>query len=390
MPRIIHWYIFKETAVPFVLGMAVFTFVLLMGRLLKLAEMVFAKGVPLFDVLRLVFYMLPSFFLVAIPMAFLLAILLAFGRLSADSEITAMKASGLGIGSLMPPVLAFAALAYLATTFVTVYALPKGNLSFKKFLYDVIETRAATSIKEKVFNDDFPGLVVYVDDYDLTTHKISGILIQDERDPDDPSTIFASSGMLVSSPEDKTVRLHLENGSIHRGVESGGYRLIEFRNYDLNVILQQRDLKEKLNEQDMTIGELMEHHRNPQGEAKFNRDVTIELHRRFSMPFACFVFAIIGVPLGIQNLRSGRAGGFSAGIVLLLLYYMLMSAGKTFAEKELVPVAVAVWMPNVFFVAFGALLLNKAAQERDLPLVGAIRITIARIKASLSRLRGTP
>ncbi|EHP88425.1 permease YjgP/YjgQ family protein [Geobacter metallireducens RCH3] len=95
MTSILFRYIFKETAVPFVLGMAVFTFVLLMGRLLKLAEMVFAKGVPFLDVCRLILYMLPSFLLVAIPMAFLLAVLLSFGRLSADSEVTAMKAGGL-------------------------------------------------------------------------------------------------------------------------------------------------------------------------------------------------------------------------------------------------------------------------------------------------------
>lgn len=369
MTRILFRYIFKETVVPFVLGMAVFTFVLLMGRLLKLAEMVFAKGVPFLDVCRLVLYMLPSFFVISIPMAFLLAVLLAFGRLSADSEITAIKASGVSLGSLLAPVLTFAFLAYLATTFVTVSALPWGNTSFKHFLYEVVESRAATTITEKVFNDDFPGLVVYVDGYDQASHEISGVLIHDERNPEEPMTIFASRGIIVATPEEKTVRLHLQNGSIHRGIGASGYRLVEFNSYDLHVNLRQNEKKDQIDESDMTLPQLIANRKNQQNDAKFRRDVSIELHKRFALPFACFVFAVIGVPLGIQNQRSGRAGGFSSGIILLILYYMVMSAGKTIAEKEILPLSVAVWLPNILFLAFGVYLLRLAATERKFPLI---------------------
>ena len=155
------------------------------------------------DILRMILYLLPFFSMVTIPMAFLLALLLAFGRLSADSEITAMKASGMGLYSLLPPVLTCALIAYIATTFVTVYALPWGNSSFKKLLLDVIETRATLNLKERIFNDDFPGLVLYVDRYSSTENTMSGILIQDERDPKEPSTIFAERGMIERVPDTK-------------------------------------------------------------------------------------------------------------------------------------------------------------------------------------------
>lgn len=388
MTRILFRYIFRETAVPFLLGMAVFTFVLLMGRLLKLAEMVFAKGVPFVDVGRLILYMLPSFLLVSIPMAFLLAVLLAFGRLSADSEITAMKAGGVGVASFLPPVLTFATLAYIATTFVTVYALPWGNTSFKRFLYEVIEARAATSISEKIFNDDFPGLVIYVDDYDRASHEISGILIQDERNADEPSTIFAATGRLAANPEAKTARLHLENGSIHRGVGREGYRLVEFTSYDLHVNLQQQAKKEKLDELDMTLDELLAQLRIPQKNLKFLRDVQIELHKRFALPFACFVFAVIGIPLGIQNQRSGRAGGFSAGIFLLMAYYILLSVGKTVSQKGLVPASVGMWMPNIMFIAFGIYLFRMAAAEQQIPLIERARNLLRRAEERLRSRRG--
>ncbi|WP_306534858.1 LPS export ABC transporter permease LptF [Geobacter sp.] len=387
MTSILFRYIFKETAVPFLLGMAVFTFVLLMGRLLKLAEMVFAKGVPFLDVCRLILYMLPSFFLVSIPMAFLLAVLLAFGRLSSDSEITAIKASGISLGSLLAPVLTFGVLAYLATTFITVYALPWGNTSFKHFLYAVIETRAATTIKEKVFNDEFPGLVVYVDGYDDASHEISGILIHDERNPEEPVTIFASTGIIAASPEENNIRLHLKNGSIHRGIGASGYRLVEFNSYDLHINLRQSTKKDQLDEEDLTLRQLMVNRSNKQIDDRFRRDVSIELHKRFSLPFACIVFAVIGVPLGIQNQRSGRAGGFSAGIVILMLYYMLMSAGKTIAEKDILPPSLAVWLPNALFIAFGLYLLRLAAADRQIPLVDMGRALIGRARDWLRRWR---
>lgn len=387
MTSILFRYIFKETAVPFLLGMAVFTFVLLMGRLLKLAEMVFAKGVPFLDVCRLILYMLPSFFLVSIPMAFLLAVLLAFGRLSADSEITAIKAGGIGLGALLAPVFSFAVLTYLATTFITVYALPWGNTSFKQFLYDVIESRAATTITEKVFNDDFPGLVVYVDNYNQTTHKISGILIHDERNPEEPMTIFASTGIIAASPQEKNLRLHLENGSIHRDIGATGYRLVEFSSYDLHVNLRQNAKKDELDEKDLSLNQLISNRNNRQMSIKSRMDVSTELHKRFALPFACIVFAMVGVPLGIQNQRSGRAGGFSAGIAILLLYYMVMSAGKTIAEKEILPPAIAVWLPNVLFIAFGIYLLRLAATERQVPLADMGRMFIGQVKEWFRRRR---
>src|SRR6266498_3611199 len=123
MKKIIHFYLFREIAAPFLLGFAVFTFVLLMGKLLKLAELVITKGVPFSDMLRLVTYMLPSFCVITIPMSFLLAVLLAFGRLSADCEITAMKASRIGIYGLLPPVLVFAFLTFIISLYITIYAL---------------------------------------------------------------------------------------------------------------------------------------------------------------------------------------------------------------------------------------------------------------------------
>ncbi len=387
MKKTLFFYLFREITIPFLLGMAAVTSVLLMGRLLKLADLVVAKGVPLDDVLRMVFYLIPSFCLVTIPMSFLLALLLAFGRLSSDSEITAMKSTGISLYGLLPPVLFFALLAYLATTFITVYALPWGNTSFKKLLYNIIESRITLSLKEKVFNDEFPGLVIYTDIYNEASHSMKGILIHDERDPQGPSTIFAERVLIAGDPVAKALHIELNNGSIHRISGKTDYRLIEFQDYLLSINLNQAPKELLRNELDLTFFELRELIKINKPNTKVYWDLLLEYHRRFALPFACFVFSLVGVPLGIQNQRSGKATGFSLSIGVLLFYYIILTVGKTLGEKGLVHPAVGVWAPNLILFIIGAYLFKKTASEQRIPVFEIIPNITAWARNKLDKLR---
>jgi lipopolysaccharide export system permease protein len=380
MKKTLFLYICREIAIPFMLGLATFTAVLLMGRFLQLADMVVSRGVLFSDILRMILYLIPFFSMVTIPMSFLLSLLLAFGRLSADSEITAMKASGMGLYSLLPPVMTAATLAYLVTTFITLYALPWGNTSFKKLLLNVIETRATLSLKERVFNDDFPGLVIYVDHYSVGQNTMSGILIQDERDPKTPTTIFAEQGLIERVPASKSLRLFLKNGGIHRIVDSSGYQLLEFDDYQLTINLVTTTKEMTKNEQDMTFTELQDFLRTHTVDDKERRDTLIEFHRRFSLPFACFAFALVGVPLGIQNQRSGKAAGFAVSIGLILAYYIILTIGKTLGQKGLVLPVIAVWTPDLLFMLLGIYLYRKTAMERTIPLIEFFRTFAASVR----------
>jgi len=372
MKKTLFFYFLKEISVPFVLGILAFTLVLLMGRFLKLADLVVSKGVPISDIVRMVIYLIPSFCLVTIPMSFLLALLLAFGRLSADSEITAMKANGISLYGMLPPVLLFAVFTYAATTFTTIFALPWGNSSFKKLIFDIMETRVTLSLKEKVFNDDFPGIVIYADNYDPQTHTMKGILIHDERDPRQSSTIFAKMGVIYADPIAKILRVELFNGGIHKLLGNNNYRQIEFQDYSLSVNLSQAPKEYVKDEQDLTLNELREEIISKHTTGKMRRDMIIELHRRFALPFACFVFAMVGVPLGIQNHRSGKAAGFSLSIGVILIYYIILSTGKTLAEKGLCNLAVGIWAPNVILLTAGLYLFRKTAIEQRIPVVSFI------------------
>lgn len=385
MKKTLYLYIFREIPPPFFLGVATFTFVLLMGRLLRLADMVVTKGVPLADVLLMIFYLLPSLLLVTIPMAFLLAILLAFGRLSGDSEITAMKASGISLYGLLPPVLTLATLTYLAGAFIAVYAVPVGNKAFKTMLVQAVENRISLGIKEKVFNDDFPGVVIYTDRYNEQTQLMSGIIIHDERNTREPATIIAQQGVIVADHGARSIRLHLESGGVHSVVGREGYRLIRFKDYDLQIDLTKAAQSNKGNEQDMTLAELRSNLGIAGITKKQRLEMLLEYHRRFSLPFSCLIFALVGMPLGLQNQRSGKAAGFAVSIILLLIYYIILSAGKTLGERELLNPLLAVWVPNLIYVVFGIYLFKKTAAEEPIVLFDYLSRAALWVKALARR-----
>jgi lipopolysaccharide export system permease protein len=369
MKKTLYAYIFKEIPPPFLVGMGAFTFVLLMGRFLKLAEMVVEKGVPLRDVLWMVIYLLPSFWLYTIPMALLLAVLLAFGRLSADSEITAMKSCGISLYGMLPPALTFSTLACAISLFITAYGVPWGNLSFKTMLVEVAQRSAGIAVKEKVFNNAFPGLVVYADTIDSTGESMRGVIVHDERDPGKASTIFARTGTLISDRLTHSLEFHLKDGSIHRNSKNGDYRLAGFQEYNLRVALASGPAVYKA-EADMTLDELL--HPPPRSDAKARRSMLIEFHSRLALPFACLVFTLLAMPLGILNRRSGKGAGFSLSIGVILLYYVLISGFQTMAVKRFIPVAVGCWTPNMLFLMLGIYLFRKAAAEEPLPLAARL------------------
>lgn len=389
MKATVYRYLFKEISVPFLLGMTTFTSVLLMGRLLKLADMVVTKGVPFSEVLWMVVYLLPYFCLVTIPMAVLLAVLLGFGRLSADSEVTAMKACGISLYGLLPPVLAFAFCAYTATTLVTLYGIPWGNTSFRRLVTSIVEKKGVNALKEQVFIDDFPGLVLYLNRYSPQDHRITGILIQDDRNPAEPSTIFAATGVLFSDPTAREIRLLLKDGGIHRPVGKAGYRLVEFQDYDLKINIPQAAREVLKNEMDMSLSELYANINSPHLDQKLRTDMELEVQRRFSLPFACFVFALIAIPLGIQNQRSGKGAGFALSIGVLIVYYVIFTIFKAMGERGMVAPGVAMWSPNLLFVAFGIYLFRQTAEERRLYLFTALAEAGRRIRHTFTTGRAS-
>jgi lipopolysaccharide export system permease protein len=368
MGKIIHHYIFREILAPFIFGLAVFTSVLLVARLLKLIELVVSRGVPLLYVLRLISYIMPAFLEVTVPMAMLLAILVAFGRLSADSEMIALRSSGLSLYQLVTPVAIFVIMSTAATAALSFHARPWGNRQLQSALYEIARTRASAGLKPQIFSDEFPGLVIYSESIDAGSDRLQHVLIGDERDPNQHNTIFAREGLMISDARTQTVTLRLLDGSIHTTEARGGAQYhTDFQSYDVNLDLRQTFAVTRQREPDpkeLTIGQLRRAIATKQRAGRSYQAELVEYHRKFAIPFACIVFGLVGIPLGVQPARAARARGFTVSLVLIFAYYILLSTGQGLAEQGMVPAAVGLWLPNGLFAALGVYLFRETARER--------------------------
>ncbi len=367
MKRIINFYIIREIAGLFLLGLVIFTLVLLMGRLIKLTEMVISHGVPLADVGWMIICLLPTFLVYTIPMAFLLAVLLSFGRLSSDNEFTVMKACGVSLLQIMPPVLLCGLVASAIGLYVGVIGVPWGNQSFTNTSYSMLQQNVASTIREKVFWDDIPGVVIYTEHYDEERRTLSQVLIFDGREASRPLTIFADSGVIGGTRNPREMRLSLGNGSIHVKGKDHEYRMIDFGEYVMTLSAPGATNSMNRNPRDMDNTELRNFIASPQTPQRLRLKMSGELHSRYALPFASLVFAVVAVPLGLQNRRSARSFGFSISIAVLLMYYVLLSLMSTMAERGTLPAAVALWLPNLIFLIMGCLLLRAVSLERRIP-----------------------
>lgn len=369
-------YLLRELLTPLVLGLAVFTSILLIARILKLIEMVVSRGVPIGDMLRLFSYILPAFLEVTVPMALLLAILVAFGRLSSDGEIVALQASGVSLYRLMVPVGLFAACIAVLTFFLSLRARPWGNNLLRTGIYEIVKARASAGIKPKVFNDEFEGLVVYVDQVDPLANRLHGVLISDTREPGMQNTIYSRMGLVVTNEKTRTLTLRLLDGGIYTTTSgTGGYQDTRFRTYDISLDLGLALAALRSREKDsteMTWHELWEavEHKEARGEPAFAE--RIEIQRKFAIPFACLVFAAIGTPLGIRPSRAVRSRGFSVSLVLIFVYYLLLTLGQNLGERGAVPPVVASWLPNALLSVVAVAVLAQAARSQGWTRAGSV------------------
>ena len=389
----IHRYITKEVIVPATLGLFVLTFIIMMGRLPKLVELIVNKGVPVSEILRLFAYMLPSFFALTIPMALLLGILLGFGRLSAESEIVAIKASGLGLYGILRPVLLLGLAASLLTGYLTLSAEPASRGAFRDLLFNIASSRASIGIQSGVFNDDFDGLVVYAGHVDERSDKMTGVFISDERPGQTPSIIFARHGRILSDPKARILTLQLNDGTIHRqpqGRETSSYQVIDFNTYDINLNLGQgldSSANRLTKRGEMTMAELGAiRDKLPPG-PKRNLYI-IEIYQRIVLPFAPFLFVLLGVPLGIQSNRSGKGAGFAMALTVFMTYYMVLSLAKTLGIEGVIPPLVAIWIPDVLFLLAGVYFLHLAAMEKRIVVLDWAGEMLSRVKKRFRRRGG--
>ena len=368
MRRILNLYILREISLPFVMVLFILTFVLLMGRILQLMDLLINKGIGFLDISKFIVLLMPSFLMFTIPMSLLVAILIGLGRLSGDNEITVMKASGISLYQLSQPIAVAAVIAFISTSIITLFLVPQSNYATKIHLYNVSKQKASIGIREKVFVDYFKGLLIYAEKIPLDGAYMEGVLIADTRLTDEPNTIIAKKAYLISDPKELTVTLRLENGSTHTvDPDLQNYRKMDFAVYDVNLdigsaLFDEKNLKEK-SSGEMTVLELRERLGKIGLEKQLLREVAIELNKKLSVPMSCLILGLLGVPLGIRTQRSAKSWSISIAFALVVLYYMLQLGGEALVQTGQVTPFIGTWVPNLVFGLAGVILFSMTAKE---------------------------
>ena len=387
----IQTYIGREIVVPFFLGIVLFTFVLLLSRLLKLIELVVDKGVAIGEIFTLFACLMPSFFVITIPLSFLLAVMLAFGRLSSDSEIVAMRAAGISIYRIAQPVLLLSLLVCAVTAALTLYAEPLGRVQLKQRLIDIAYSKAAVAIQPQIFNEEFDGLVMYANQVDSQSNTMTGVFISDERMGQTPSVILAERGEIRSDHRNGNLLMHLRRGAIHRSVERSGkmsYQVIHFEDYDVNLTLntsKQKTPVKALKASEMSTSALRAQHQDIT--AAKQRELDVEFMERLVLPASPLLFALLAIPLGIRSHRTPKGGGFAVALLVFLLYYLGMSISKTMVIENDWPLTVSLLGPTTLFLGIGITLLVHAAKEQPFLVSTLLRNLIDTLLSTLSQKR---
>ncbi len=366
--KILDRYILKEMTSTFFVGIGAFTITLILGRIIRLTEMIVNKGVGFWVIVRLFLLMLPSFLIITIPMATLLATVTTFGRMASDKEVVALKSSGVSLYRLLYPPALFALLAFVANLYLSIEVLPWGNRSFKNLFLQVARTQVGIGLREGVFNNDFEDFIIYVRDFKDEGRILEGILIADSREKENAKIIIARKGELINDAEGSRTVLRLSDGSIHISFSKNPatYRELSFSQYELVLDFGRflgNLLDRKKVDREMTFADLISEMRE-ENARKEHPHIFTEFHKRFSIPFAALVFALIGTPLGIRVKRSGKVSGFSLSILLVLLYYLLFVLGESLGRRGKIPPALAVWMPNILLGFLGTIFLYLEGKEK--------------------------
>jgi lipopolysaccharide export system permease protein len=384
----VNRYVFREMIPPFVISMILLTFIFLMAEILRITDLIVNYGVSLVSVVLLLIYATPSFLIFVLPMSIMMGVLLAFLRLSHDNEIIALKASGISVYKLLPPVFVFCLMGCLMTGFVSIYGDPWGRLSSKALLFKTATSNVDIGLKERTFIDRFDGVMLYVSQIDPQDKTLIDVYIEDQQTPGMVNTVVAPRGKLFFDPESLTFRLVLFNGLINEvDQKKRTVHSISFDTYNFNLELTQVLAAKKQGEKgrrEMNLAELRRTLRAAtRKDAEYYLTLT-EYYKKLSIPFACFVLGLVAVPLGTQSRSAKRSFGTVLGLVFFLIYYVLMSVGLVLGETGVCPPIIGMWVPNLVIGTIGLYLLISSAKERPLKAISLLPKIFMRPKSVCS------
>ncbi|MDT8068331.1 MAG: LptF/LptG family permease [Terriglobia bacterium] len=405
--RIFTRYILGEVISHGLIGASLFTFVIFMRDLGKLLELVVRNSAPLPSVAEIFFFTLPMALTITLPMGVLVGILIGLSRLAADSEVTAIRASGQGSWMFLRVIAIFAIVTWALAMANSVWIAPMSAAGLGRLQDKLKTSQASFEIQPRVFYEDFKNYVLYVEDA-KTAPKAAlwkGVFLADISAQGSPKVTVAQQGVVVPEGQDR-IRLHLTNGSQQenpRG-QPDQFSISTFKETDISIPLPKSDngnKKELVPVAQMSTRELLWRANHPDVNAEPNRPgvkandpkalarwYEVEFHRRLALPTSCLVLALVGIPLGLSSRKGGKATGFVLTILLVFAYYLISLFGISLGRSGKMDPAIAVWMANIVFFVAGVFLMWRADKH---PIeIGSIGLAFQRLKGRFAKGEALP
>jgi LPS export ABC transporter permease LptF/LPS export ABC transporter permease LptG len=360
--RILDRYIVREVFRHAVLGLIVFTFVLFVPRLVRLMELFVRHSGSGSQILKLFLCVFPGIFIFTIPMAILIGVLLGLGRMSADSEIIALTALGIGRRRILLPVGVLAATGAALTLVMSVWLSPMALRTLRSIEADLLTSQISFQVQPRVFDERFPRMILYVNDVAASGTRWSGVFLAETGAESGSRLTLAENAIVIAEPKEGKLELHLQGGTTHEFSrdDADHYSVTAFGQSDWPIEVNGIGPAQprQLSNPERSLRQLL----NDKGPGW--REARVELHGRFAFPAACFVFALVAVPLGAQPRRGGRAAGSLIAVILIASYYLLFVMGAGLARQGTLSPGAGIWIGNVVLALLGLALLPRMEQFR--------------------------
>lgn len=395
MPILLYAYLTTQVLAPFFASLVILGSVLFLGNLIPLLETIISFHITMPDFIRLYAYMMPQLFLFAIPMASMMGVILGFTGMANDGEIMVIKSCGTGLYRMIPPVLLVALCTAAITGMFSLSLIPRGTIAMDKMLAQLAREKINRGLTAKQFSENMGDVVLYADTIDNENSQWHGVYITDTRDPETPVIIMAAGGHLDSGSGRSSMTITLDNGSLHRA--SGSVtQTMQFKRYTINLPLPTAEqlTGAKPGKSGMNQQQLMSRANELGIKTKQGADLLREYHKRLVLPISCFIFSLLGIPLGLLAGPGQRAIGIPLGLGIFTLYYILLTAAEALGESLIIPVPVAMWTPNILFALLTITMIRSAHRESSAMHLERLRQLAWRISDRLAdlpwRKRSTP
>ena len=358
-------YVLKEFFHSFLLSVVVFTFVLLVGNIIQLADLVINKGVGIISVLKLFLFLIPWLLSFTLPIAALTAVILTFGRFSGDGELTAIRASGIGLLRISSPLLIVGIIFSFIAFFMNDQVSPNASFASRRVVKEIGMKNPAAMLEEGTFIRGFGNYVIFI--YEIKGTKFRNIRIYQPQEGKTTRTIVAESGEINVQPGTSIVELKLFNGTSEEPspTDPDSFYKLNFKTYNMTVdvakMMRQEKIQKKVRE--MTVNELMKEIKNVRVQKMDTTPLYVEIYKKINMSIASFVLILMGIPLGIKAQRSEKSIGFGISLLLFAIYWGAFLGGIAMSLRGVVLPIVGVSLPNAVFFIFGLVLFIHTARR---------------------------